>query len=145
MKRKQSKTEPSPGGTEKARQHRFAIKLMRPIFQTTVIVMNAVSEARAVCLALRKAARLKEEEWVGSFDARKYRYDLQHVLDATGCSAEARAGETSGIAADFVRDLRAMHVTEYLLLKADNEPRSFDLAIVTLILSIAIRHPDRGR
>ena len=68
MKRKRSKTEPSPGGTEKARQHRFAIKLMRPIFQTTVIAVNAASEERAVRLAIRKAARLKEEEWVGSFD-----------------------------------------------------------------------------
>ena len=121
MKRKRSKTEPSPGGTEKARQHRFAIKLMRPIFQTTVIAVNAASEERAVRLAIRKAARLKEEEWVGSFDSSKYRYDLQHVVGAAEFSAEAKAGETSVSAADLAKDLREMHVTEYLLLKADIE------------------------
>ena len=119
MKRKRSKTKPSPRGSDKAQRHRFAIKLMRPIFQTAVITVNAVSEERAVRLAFRKAARLKEEEWVGSFDARKYRYDLQNVLDATEFSDEAT--ETSVTAADLAKDLCEMHITEYLLLKADIE------------------------
>ena len=83
--------------------------------------MDAATEERAVRLAFRKAARLKEEEWVGSFDASKYRYDLQNVLDATECSAEAKAGEISVNAADLAKDLREMHIVEYLLLKADIE------------------------
>ena len=119
MKRKRSKTKPSPRGSDKAQRHRFAIKLMRPIFQTAVITVDAASEEHAVRLAFRKASRLKEEEWVGSFDARKYRYDLQNVLDATEFSDEAT--ETSVTAADFAKDLCEMHITEYLLLKADIE------------------------
>ena len=49
----------------------------------------------------------------------KYRYDLQNVLDATEFSDEAT--ETSVTAADLAKDLCEMHVTEYLLLKADIE------------------------
>jgi hypothetical protein len=55
MSRKRSKK-------KRLQQHRFAIKLMRPIFQTTVIVVAAATEAHAVRLALRAAARLKKEE-----------------------------------------------------------------------------------
>ena len=75
--------------------------------------MEAASEKHAIGLAFRKAARLKEDEWIGSFDANKYRYDLQNVLDATDFSAEAKAGGTSVSVADLANDLREMHVTEY--------------------------------
>jgi hypothetical protein len=40
-------------------QHRFLIKLMRPIFQTTVITVAAATEERAVRLALNKAQSSK--------------------------------------------------------------------------------------
>ena len=119
--KKGSKTGPSSRGRDRAKQRRFVIKVMRPIFQTAVITVDAVNEERAVRLAFGKAARLKEEEWVGSFDACKYRYDLQHILDATEFSAEAEASETSVSAAALAKDLRGMRITEYILLKADIE------------------------
>ena len=52
--KKGSKTGPSSRGRDRTKQRRFVIKVMRPIFQTAVITVDAVNEERAVRLAFGK-------------------------------------------------------------------------------------------
>src|SRR5215469_3767888 len=64
------------------RQSTFVVKLMRPIFQTAVVLIEAPDEARAVKRAFRTARDLSEDDWEGGFDQKNYTIVLQHVLDA---------------------------------------------------------------
>jgi hypothetical protein len=114
MSRKRSKK-------KRLQQHRFAIKLMRPIFQTTVIVVAAATEAHAVRIALRAAARLKDSEWAGGFEPRRYQYDVQHVIDVDEWGQEAAGEGRSETDAELSAFLRSFENVRYLLLKADIE------------------------
>ena len=105
MSKKRPQPQHGSGRQGGAQRHRFAIKLMRPIFQTTVITVSAGSDEEAVRLALRRAARLRDQKWAGSFEPRRYQYDVQHVIDLDEWAEEDAAEGTSDADAELLGGL----------------------------------------
>ncbi len=87
--------------------NRFYVRLMRPVFQTAVLAIEANTEEDAALIALHRAPRIDERSWTGRFDRRYYTYDVQTLVgdDIEGKASKGDLGPNS----DF----------RYLLLKAD--------------------------
>lgn len=116
--------------TRKTGDHQFLVKLMRPIFQTTVVSVDAQNEQQAIIRALDGASRLRGRDWKGAFDSSKYTYDVQIVLDADDVMARRDPVWEPGTPADrIVADLEKMEEFEYLLLKGDVEAGQGDLVM----------------
>lgn len=57
---------------------KYFVQVMRPVFQKSVIEVDAVNEEGAVMGALKKAALQPEENWSGDFDDENY---AQHIVE----------------------------------------------------------------
>jgi hypothetical protein len=97
----------------------FVVKLMRPIFQTAVVLIEASDEAQAVKRAFRMARRLPEDDWEGDFDRRNYTVDLQHVLNATKAIEERGLSPSVDSEVSLAAELAASDDVQYVVLKAD--------------------------
>ena len=97
----------------------FVVKIMRPIFQTAVVLIEASDEKQAVARAFRLARRLREDEWEGGFDRQNYGISLQHVLNVTDALHERGLGQTEYGEVSLAAELASWDDTRYLVLKAD--------------------------
>jgi hypothetical protein len=97
----------------------FAIKLMRPIFQTAVVLVEAANETQAIARAFRMARGLPEDEWEGRFDPRIYAIALQHVVNATDAIEERGLPQSVDSEVSLAAELASSDDIRYLLLKAD--------------------------
>jgi hypothetical protein len=85
----------------------FTVVLMRPIFQTTEVFVDADSPKEAAEIAFDLAAQLPESDWSGKFNRARYLYDIQGVVELN----DDNEGEIVKIGEH----------TRYLLLRADLE------------------------
>ena len=121
MSGKKQGTPPSPD-EQPADTHTFVVKFMRPIFQTAVFCVQATSEKSALLIASAKASKLADRHWRGRYDRRRYRYDVQHILDATMVQQDKDPEwEAETTVAELMTQFRAYKEIEYLPLKADIE------------------------
>jgi hypothetical protein len=94
--------------TAKPTTRPFLIALMRPVFQTAVVMVEASSKDHAISRALHRAPTMSDGRWKGRYDDRHYRY---HILDVVDVELERKmqSEELRGtpIEAD-TRDLRYM-------------------------------------
>jgi hypothetical protein len=105
--------------TRKSTRHNFLVKLMRPIFQTAVVSVQAETEAEAVTAARVHAMRLREKAWLGAFDGISYAYDVQVVLNTDELrEAHPEAEQTDEL---LVARLMSPQDFHYVLAKADIE------------------------
>lgn len=89
-------------------QRSFYVRLMRPVFQTAILAINASTEQQAASIALRRASGIDEKDWIGRFDRRFYAYDVQTLV-----------GDGLGVESVEKRDLGPSSEFQYLLLKAN--------------------------
>lgn len=96
----------------------FKVRIVRPVFESVVVEVEADSEEEAVAAALGQADTITEEEWTGAFEPENYFYDAQciegiHYYDDEG-------HESDGDEVQCEDDLLATNDnSRYLLLKAN--------------------------
>lgn len=59
---------------------KYFVQVMRPVFQKSVIEVEAVNEDEAVMVALKKAALQPEKNWSGQFDDENYAQQIVEVV-----------------------------------------------------------------
>ena len=101
---------------EPAEECFFFVRLMRPIFQSVVVLVKARSDNDAARKARRLAPGLKPEEWKGEYDAISYAYDVQEVLNVDRIKQSSELSETTK---ELEKYLWERDDFRYLLLKAD--------------------------
>lgn len=55
----------------------YKVRIVRPVFQSVIVEVEAGSEEQAVAAALGQADTIPEEEWAGTFEPENYFYDAQ--------------------------------------------------------------------
>jgi hypothetical protein len=59
----------------------FKIRIVRPVFQSVIVEVEADSEEEAVAAALGQADTVSEEEWAGAFEPEDYFYDAHCIKE----------------------------------------------------------------
>ena len=59
---------------------KYFVQVMRPVFQKSVIEVDAANEEEAVIGALKKAALQPEKNWTGHFDDENYAQQIVEVV-----------------------------------------------------------------
>lgn len=59
---------------------KYFVRVMRPVFQESVIEVDATNEEEAVMDALKKAALQPEQNWSGQFDDENYAQQIVEVV-----------------------------------------------------------------
>lgn len=114
-----SKKRGKASGARRSGVDTFAIKLMRPIFQTAVVLVEATDEAQAVKRAFRTARGLSEDDWEGGFERRNYVIALQNVLNATDAIEERGLSPSVDSEVSLAAELASWDDIRYVILKAD--------------------------
>jgi len=107
--------------------HSYYIKLMRPAFQAAILTVRARSEKEAVSIALKRAPRVDDAEWIGRFDGELYAYDVQDVYEAGGDEDASELGVIETRPPQTVMEQGPATDIHYLLLRADIEIGQGDL------------------
>ena len=58
---------------------KFRVRLVRPVFQTALVEVEATDEDDAIFEALVRAEAVPEQAWQGRFDPDSYYYDVHYV------------------------------------------------------------------
>ena len=97
---------------------RFTVRIVRPVFESVVVEVEADCEEDAIAAALGQADTISDEEWSGVFEPESYFYDAQCVDIIHGCGGEEQISAEDG--SDCEGDpLATNEYRRYLLLKAN--------------------------
>jgi hypothetical protein len=90
----------------------YKVRIVRPVFQSVIVEVEADSEEEAVATALGQADTIPEEDWIGVFDSEKYFYDAQ-------CLEEDFDEDHLEVDEDAEHFIDPDEYVRYLLLKAN--------------------------
>ena len=62
-------------------EKRYRVRLVRPVFETTIIEVEATSEDEAILEAIYQADTVPQPLWEGKFEPESYFYDVHSVED----------------------------------------------------------------
>ena len=98
--------------------NRFTVRIVRPVFESVVVEVEAECEEDAIAAALGQADTILDEEWTGVFEPENYFYDAQCIDIIHGCDGEEQisAGDEFECEDD---PLATNEYRRYLLLKAN--------------------------
>jgi hypothetical protein len=97
---------------KKAKSQKYWVMLARPVIETVIVEVTAVSDEDAGDKARKKAAKFSEIEWEGEFQKDDYGLDVVACLPHDDLGSDERPEKiVSGIGKDH----------RYMLLKADVE------------------------
>jgi len=90
---------------------KYVVRVMRPIFQTVDVVVEAYDEDEAMETVLKQAHTIEKKYWKGDFKRREYSYDVQQVRELND--------DTNDEDCEFFDSVT--DETKYLILKADTD------------------------
>jgi hypothetical protein len=90
----------------------YKVRIVRPVFQSVIVEVEADNEEEAVSTALGQADTIAEEGWIGTFDSEKYFYDAQ-------CLEEDFDEDHLEVDEDAEHFIDPDEYVRYLLLKAN--------------------------
>ena len=98
--------------------NKYNVRIVRPVFQSVIVEVEAESEEEAVATALGQADTIPEEEWTGAFEPENYFYDAQGIEVILANDDDNR--ESDGDEDECEDDLLATNeYRRYLMLKAN--------------------------
>jgi hypothetical protein len=62
---------------------KYRVRLVRPVFQSAIVEVDATSEDDAIFEAIIQADSVPEQAWDGTFDSDSYFYDVHYVQEVT--------------------------------------------------------------
>jgi hypothetical protein len=62
---------------------KYRVRLVRPVFQSAIVEVDATSEDDAIFEAIIQADSVPEQAWDGTFDPDSYFYDVHYVQEVT--------------------------------------------------------------
>ena len=98
--------------------NRFTVRIVRPVFESVVVEVEADCEEEAIASALGQADSIPDEDWSGVFESENYFYDAQCIDIIHGCDGkEQRSAEDES--ENEYDPLAPNEYRRYLLLKAN--------------------------
>ena len=88
-------------------ENRYAVRFIRPVFETLEIQVDASSEDEALINATRRLTHKKESEWRGRFEPESYGISVQYIIPVADLEGDEEAYFGS--------------CTKFMLLRADTD------------------------
>ena len=94
---------------------KYRVRLVRPVFQTAVVEVEANCEDDAIFGAILQADTVPEQAWSGKFDPESYYYDAYYIEEISETEDDYICGGTGD---DYIPDVTEED-RKYLLLRGD--------------------------